>query len=89
VSREPTYADLMVEVLRQALLRVAFCREAVELRELKVAGAILRDLEADLQAAIARRQRVTCPECAAEFAFAGELDHHRRFVHSVEQDERS
>jgi hypothetical protein len=42
-----------------------------------------------LQAAIARRQRVTCPECAAEFAFTGELDHHRRFVHSVEQDERS
>ena len=43
---------LLVDVLREAVARVVFCREAVELGEQAVAAAVLRDLEADLVAAL-------------------------------------
>jgi hypothetical protein len=86
MKETPTPATAMVEALREALARVVFCREAVELGEPAVAVAILRDLEADLRTAVVWRQRHSCPECGTGFDFAGALDHHLRFVHGVEEE---
>ena len=72
---------------REALARVVFCREAVELREPAVAVAILRDLEAALRTADVPRQQQTCPECGTGFDYPGQVDHHLRHVHGVDEDE--
>jgi 5-methylcytosine-specific restriction endonuclease McrA len=52
-----------------------------ELHEPAVAVSILRDLRDDLR----RKIEHTCQECGTAFDYAGELDHHLRFVHGVEE----
>jgi hypothetical protein len=47
--------------LQQAVARIIFCREAVELGEYAIAETVLRDLEADLVGALEREQ----PEATA------------------------
>jgi hypothetical protein len=42
------------DVLAEAVARIVYCREAVELGEYALAAAVLRDLEEDLVATVER-----------------------------------
>jgi hypothetical protein len=47
----------LLDALQDALARVVFAREALDLGEYGIVVAVLRDLEDDLAAAIARARR--------------------------------
>jgi hypothetical protein len=72
------------DVLRDAVARIIFAREAIELGERGVAVAVLRDLEADL---LTTGRRSRCDRCGLRFRLPGDLDHHLRFSHGVESED--
>ena len=70
----------------EALARIVFCLEAVELHEPAVAVAILRDLESDLRSQILRVERRTCRECGVAFDLPGQLVDHLLHVRDIDDD---
>jgi hypothetical protein len=62
-----------VSVLRDALARIVFAREAVELGELRIAVSVLRDLEKLLLEVLEPR----CPDCGSRAPTWELLQRHR------------
>ena len=62
------------EAVRDALARVVFAREALELGEYAIATTVLRDLEFDLASVL---DWPRCPDCGCRAPTQPLLDRHR------------
>jgi hypothetical protein len=74
----------LVDVLVDALSRIARARESLADGDVSLAEQLLGDLQDDLWKTVEPRRPLVCAECGARFDFAGALDHHTMVTHDLQ-----